>query len=803
MLRNYLISTFRYLLKRKSYFIINTLGLAVGMASFLVIYLYIVDELSYDRHHSKADRIYRLVNVYDFEGVGENSASSPFPVAFTLLNDYPGSIEDVVRIYNFQAPRSFVEYGEHRFNEKYFYFADSTYFNIFDHEFIRGNPGTALVETGSVVITESTARRYFDQEDPIGKVLKYESGINLKVTAVVRDIPEHSHFKFDFLGSLSTLRGIYGGQLPQTWVWNPCWTYLLLDPRADAEQLERHFPEFIEKYFYDAEKANVSLYLQPLTDIHLKSALDYEIAPNSDINSVYVLSVIAIFLLVIAIINYMNLATATSSKRIKEIGIKKVSGASRLQLIVQFLGESVILAFIAMVIALILIELIMPVFNTFTGKTISFDDLLALNNIVFVILLSIIIGVLAGIYPAFYLSAFDPLKGLKGKIANGTKRGTPRRILVTIQFTVSISLIIATSVIRDQLNFMRNADLGFLKENIVVLPINRTPVVSHYEDYRKMLQQSPHIVSVTAMDDIFGAAHNTHEFRPEGFSEDHWQFYPALVVKYDFVRTFDLRLLAGRDYNEANKTDPENGILINESMVRHMGWGSPQEALGKKFKSLQGEERVIGVFNDFHQTSLHEPSGPFVLNMKETPEEIIWFLKYLVIRIREGSDTNALAYIEQSWNEVAPDRPFEYFYLEDELAKLYKDEENLSGLSLMFTLIIMFIASLGLIGLSSFMAEQRTKEIGIRKVLGASTRNIIRNLTSEFVILVSIASILAWIVSWILMDDWLNRFPYQARLNWLIFIVAACIAYGMAIAISSFRAFVAARTNPVITLKYE
>lgn len=779
------------------------MGLAIGIASFLVIYLYNVDELSYDRHHTKAKEIYRLVNVYDYEGVGEVSASAPFPVAFTLLSDYPNHIRNVVRIFNFQAPRSFVEYKENKFNERYFYFADSTYFSIFDHVFVKGNPDSALDELGSVVITQSTAERYFGSEDPMGKIIKFETSLELKVTAVVKDVPEQSHFRFDFLGSMSTVRGAFNGRLPGTWVWNPCWTYLLLEEHIEPTLLEGHFPEFINKYFYDAEKENVSLYLQPLTDIHLNSKLDYEIAPNSNRNSVNVLSLIALFMLVIAIINYMNLATATSSKRVKEIGIKKVAGAKTSQLIFQFIGESVILVFIAMTIAMILIELTMPVFNTFTDKGIVFSDLLAGHNILFIIALTIVIGFVSGIYPAFYLSSFDPLQVLKNNLTNGEGSGIARKILVVMQFTISISLIITTIIIRDQLNFMRNSDLGFTKENIIVLPINGTPAALKYASFKEDLLSSPYITSVTAMDDIFGAAHNTHEFRPEGFPEDHWQFYPALVVQYDFLKTFDLKLVAGRDYSSESKTDPETGILINEAMVRHMGWETPREAIGKQFKSLRGEERVIGVYNDFHQTSLHEPAGPFVLNMKETPREIQFFLKYMVVRIEEDSDESALAYIESAWNNIAPDRPFEYFYLSDELKELYKDEENLSELALLFTLIIMFIAALGLLGLASFMAEQKTKEVGIRKVLGATTLSIIKNLTAEYIALVTIASILAWIISWLVMDYWLSRFPYQTPLDWVVFILAAIVAYGIAFAISGFKAFMASRANPVVTLKYE
>ncbi|MCB2221463.1 MAG: ABC transporter permease [Bacteroidetes bacterium] len=803
MFRNYLISSFRNLLKRKTYSIINILGLTAGLASFIIIFLYITDELSYDRHHTNANQIYRLVNVYDFEGVGENSASAPFPVAFTLKNDFPGMIENVVRLFNFQAPRSFIEHGEKKFNERNFFFADSTYFDIFDHVFIQGNPQSVLDENNAVVITQSMAHKYFGDENPVGKQLKFETNINLQVTGVIEDVPAQSHFRFDFLASMSTLRVVFGGKLPETWVWNPCWTYLLLDENADPEILEAKFPEYIQKYFYDAEKDNISLYLQPLTDIHLKSKLDYELAPNNDLTSIYILSAIAIFLLVIAVINYMNLATATSSSRTKEIGIKKVTGATVNQLVVQFIGESVILTFIALIFAVIVCEMVMPWFNDFTGKSISVMRLLQFHNLLLIIGLGIFVGFIAGVYPAFYLSRFKPVTVLKGAQKLGTKSGLPRKILVVLQFTISIALIIGTIIIRDQLNYMRNADLGFNKDNIIVLPINRTPVVSSYESFKSELLQSPNIISVTAMDDIFGSAHNTHEFRPEGFPEDQWQFYPALVVQYDFLKTFEIKLIAGRDYNEANSTDPINGILINEAMVHHLGWENPQDAIGKKFKSLQGEERVIGVFNNFHQTSLHEAAGPFVLNMKETPGAIRWFLKYMAIRIQPGNESKALAHIENVWRKTTPERPFEYTFLSQELAKLYKDEKNLSSLAVIFTIIIIFIAGLGLAGLASYMAEQKTKEIGIRKVLGASTLSIVQNLSMEFIWLILMASVLAWITAFLVMNDWLNHFPYQTNLNWFVFGLATLMALILTILISGIRGWIAAQSDPVRTLKYE
>jgi len=803
MLKNYLIFTFRNLLKHKSHTTINILGLAIGIASFLIIYLYISDELSYDRYHQNADNIYRLVNVYDFDGVGENSASAPFPVAFTLKNDYPDMIQNIVRLFNFQAPSSFVEYEENKYNEKYFFFADSTFFEIFDYEFIAGNPEEALDEINQVVITESTAKKYFGDQNPMGKSIRFETNLDLQVSGVIKDVPEQSHFKFDFLGSMSSLRPVFGGKLPQTWVWNPCWTYLQLADNVDPKSLEAEFPDYIQKYFFDAEKDNVSFYLQPLTRIHLHSDLDYEIAHNNDITTIYVLSIIAVFLLVIAIINYMNLATATSAGRAREIGIKKVAGAYHRQLVFQFIGESVIVTYIALTIAAIIIEFILPLFNNFTGKLFQFSDLLAWQNIIFVMVLGILIGIISGIYPAFFLSSFKPLVVLKGSFSKGSKSGRARKILVFLQFTISISLIIGTIVIRNQLDYMRSANLGFNKDNIIIIPINRTPVARSFESFKQELLMSADIISVSAMDDIFGMAHNTHEFRPEGFPEDQWQFYPAMVVQYDFVKTFGLQIIAGRDYNEANSTDPMQGILINEAMVKHVGWNSPQEAIGKKFKSLQGDEKVIGVFKNFHQKSLHESTSPFVLNIKETPGAVMFFLKYMTIRIQNGNEKKALKYIEDLWNKTAPDRPFEYTFLADELSEMYTEEENLSKLSLIFTLLIIFIAVLGLLGLSSFIAEQRTKEIGIRKVLGASTLSIIQSLTKEFIRLIILSSIFAWGLAWLVMTYWLNHFSYQTKIKWYVFLLSAIFALIIAVLISSIRGWFAARANPVETLKHE
>lgn len=796
-------TAFRYLVKRRTYSIINMLGLATGIASFILIMIYVLDEISYDRYHEHADDIYRIAQLYDFEGVGENSASLPFPVAFTLKQEYPGLVENITRVYNFQAPRSLVEYGEQKFNERRFFFADSTFFDIFTHQFIMGDPETALDETNSVVITESMAAKYFSREDPMGKILNFEEVAPLKVTGVIRDVPSNSHFIFDFMGSMSSVKAAYGGRLPTTWVWNPCWTYMILAKGATPSMLEEKFPAFIDKYFYDAEKDNVTLYLQALTDIHLESRLDYEIEQNNNKSYIFILSSIAVFLLLIASINFMNLSTATSGSRAKEIGIRKAIGVSRFRLISQFIGESLILTYSALILAIIFVELTIPFFNTFTAKDFDLAVLLGPRYIVYLIILGFALGIFSGIYPAFYLSAFKPLNVLTGRHDLMRGSGLARKALVVIQFTISISLIIGTMVINQQLDYLKNANLGFNKDNVILIPVNRTPVARSYDAFSKELLRDPRIINVTAMDDIFGSAHNTHEFRPEGFPEEQWQFYPALVVKWNFIETFGLEIVAGRDYSESNKADPEQGILINESMVRHMGWESNEAALGKKFRSLNGNERVIGVIKDFHATSLHEASGPFVLNMKENEFEIIWFLKYVAIKYEKGTEKETLDHIRKVWESYAPSRPFEYSYLEQELKKLYDDENNLSLLSVIFTVLILFIASLGIFGLVSFMAEKRTREIGIRKVLGAERRHLVKLLSVEFFWLIIIASVLAWIISWLMIRDWLDHFAYSTSINWIIFILAACLAMIIALTITTFKAINASKINPVETLSYE
>jgi putative ABC transport system permease protein len=803
MIFNFFKILFRSFVKRKVYTVINLLGLAIGITSFVLIMLYVYDELGYDRYYKNAGRIERVCMIYDFGGVGENSASMPFPVAFTLKSEYPDMVEEVVRIFNFQSDRSLIEYGDKKFNESRFYFADSTFFKIFEQQFITGDPNTALDEPNSVVITETMAQKYFPGEEAMGKILKYETYLPLKVTGVIKDVPAQTHFGFDLIASLSSTRTSFRGSLPATWVWNPCWTYVLLAKGVNAEQLSSNFPAFIKNFYYDAERESIKMYTQQLTDIHLRSHIDYEIRPNSNHTYVLVLSVIAVFLLLIAAINFMNLATATAGTRAREIGIRKVTGADRLRLVIQFIGESLVMTLLAFLVALLMIEIILPGFNNFTGKEMHFEILLKPLSLLKLGGLWILLGILSGAYPALYLSSFKPITVLKGNQLNVTRSGLARKILVVFQFTISIGLIVGTVMIFRQVNYLRKADLGFNTDNVIMMRINQSKVSRNFETFKDELIKNTDIVSVTALDDIIGESHNTHEFWFEGMKEKEWRFFPALVVHYDFIQTFGIQLVAGRDYNRENKTDPEKAMLVNEALVKHMGWTN-EEALGKKFHSLSGDENIVGVFKNFQPTSFHEAAGPFILNMKERPGEIFFFTKYAAIRTNGFHNKEIINFLETKWGEYEKDKPFDYFMLDEELKRMYADETNLGDLALAFTVLILFVAAMGLFGLASFMAEKRTKEIGIRKVMGASVLDILLLLQKEFTWLILIAMVIAWPVSYLLVDSlFLQQFAIRVPFSLWVFILSGLFALLISLLIISYRALKASMINPVETLKYE
>ncbi len=806
MLRHYFVIAFRNLKRNLNYSLINIGGLAIGLASFLFIVTYINDELRYDRFHENASRIYRVNRFYNSNEVREDAATCSFPFGPALKVDYPEIVEEVCRFFNFQTPKYFFEYRKDsshvvKFNERRFFLVDSTVFDIFTFPFIKGDPATALNRPHTIVLTESTAERYFGEEDPIGKVLLAEENFRYEVTGVIEDLPSQSHFKIDMMGSMSTYRQMLrGSTLPQSWVWNPCWTYVLLKDGFTPEIMLDNFPEFYQNHYPDLANQDVSISFQPLTDIHLKSHHDYEMHPNSNILYVQILIIIAGIVLVIACINFMNLTTANSASRAKEIGIKKVFGASRKTLIWQFIGETIVLSFIAFVIASVAVELLLPAFNNFTGKTIISSFIFNFEFLVFAVFLTLVVGVFSGAYPAFFLSSFKPIAVLQGTLRSGAKSGPIRKVLVVVQFSISIALIIGTLVVYSQLKFIRKTDLGFEKEQIILLPtVNQ--IAHNYSTFKQNLLKYPQIKYVTGMEDILGANHNTRRVEIEGLSSGQQFWYPMFLVRHDFIETFDIEVVEGRGFSSKISTDTANAIMINETMVKNLGWTN-KEAIGKLIRS-DADERVIGVFKDFHILSLHKPINNFLLDMVRNPIGANIMTRYVAIRVNNGNMKKILAIIEKEWNYLSPNRPFEYSFLNQDLNNLYKDEDKFGRFSVMLTILALFIACLGLFGLLAYLAERKTKEIGVRKAMGAKIIDIIKLLSKEFIWLIIFANIVAWPVASIVANDWLENFTKSITLNAWLFIISGAGTLLIAILITIYRAYRASVTNPATILRYE
>jgi putative ABC transport system permease protein len=773
----------------------------VGIACFTLIFLYVHDEMSYDRYHTKADRIYRVAMSIDMNGVGERSSSCPFPLAFSLLQDYPDKVESVTRFFNFQAKQHLLTYGGQKHYEKNLFFADSTVTDIFDLEFVAGNGETALDTAFSLIISESAAHKYFGSMNPIGKKMIMGAKATYTVKAVFKDLPEQSHFRFDFLASFNTLRSYYTKVL-KGWVWNPCWTYILLKEGVNPKELEDAFPEFLERHMAGERISEAKAWLQPLTDIHLHSDLDYEIQPNGSIKYMYIFMGIACFILLIACINFMNLATARSANRAREIGMRKTLGAYRSNLVVQFIAETLIVVVLSVLLAFALLEIMIPTFNAFTGKSLTIASLFTPYFLPLLLLSILALSIFSGLYPAYYMSSFKPIAVLRGVFRPGIRTGYLRKMLVVLQFSLSITLIVFTIVVYCQLDFTQKVDLGFKKDGLILLHMENTSMTSDFDSLKTQLLKCPDIERITGVEDIPGAFHNTHEFHPEGYLADQWYYFPTLVVRDDFVETMGIKIVAGRDYCSDSASDKTDALLVNETMVKYMGWGSNEEALGRKFCSYFGKERIVGVFKDFHTNSLYQERTPFVLNLKETPYEIAYYTRYMVVRVRPGRDSAAIAFMKKTWDGYHIPHPFQWSYLSDELDKLYINDKKLATLDLAFSILAMLIACLGLLGLTSYTIETRARESGIRKVLGSSPASIIFLLLRSFVLLVGISGLIAIPGAVAVSNNWLTHYAYNVGIPWWSFLIAVGIALFCAVLTIFPPAWRAARSNIVNAIKH-
>ncbi len=806
MLKNYLKIALRNFLRHKGYSFVNVAGLAVGMACCIVMLLFVQDELRYDRWHVNAKRIFRLASAERSETGERMLANSYAPVAPALRAAF-SEIEQTVRL----MPRSVAVKRDalKQFQEERFYFADSTFFALFSFEFLQGDGQTALQSPEGLVLTQAAAQKYFGTENPLGQILTIENRLALKVTGVLQNLPRQSHLQFDFVANLKQVETILGAPIlssRQGWYWPPMYTYLLLPSPAAATALAPRLPEFVRARFPHDLKEKRALHLQPMTDIHLYSELENEIAPTSKIAYVYIFSAAAGLILLLACINFMNLATARSAQRAKEVGLRKVVGAERLQLVKQFWGESLFYAVLALLLALVLVEVFLPVFNTLANKQLDLrlghDWQLALG----LLGLTVLVGFIAGSYPAMFLARFRPIQVLQGKNVLPISQRAPvrlRAVLVVAQFLVAIALMIATLVINEQLQFMQGNRLGFNKEHLLVIPVRDENVQQNFEAVKNSLAALPGVVSITALSN-FPWQQGFYDFtlKAEGMApETNWNA-PTLLGDHDFISTFGMEIVEGRAFSKAFGADAEEAFILNEAAVKKLGWSS---ALGKKIEMdgvAAGQPRtgrVIGVVRDFHLRSLHYAMEPLVLLV--APQA--YYLDNLVVRVAPQQVSTALAALEIKWRELAPNRPFDYFFLDQAFEQLYRREEKLAAIFKYFSGLTIFVGCLGLFGLASFTATQRTKEIGIRKVLGASATHLAALLAQDFARLVALAFIVAAPLAYYFMQAWLQTFAYRIALDWRTFAFAGAAALALALLTVSYQALKAAFMNPVDALRRE
>lgn len=810
MLKNYLKIALRNLRKHKAYSFINIAGLAIGIGCCALIMLYVQDELSFDRFHKNADRIYRVALSAAVGGTPINSATTSAPMAATLLAEYP-EVRAAVRFWD--IGRVLISYENNRFYEDGFLFADSSAFQVFTFSLLSGDPQTALAQPNSVVLTEKMAHKYFGNENPLGKFLRYDNRVDYKITGVLKNIPRQSHLQFDFLASLLTQPR---SQSP-VWISNSYYTYLLLQDKYAPQQLEAKFPALVKKYVAPqieqaigksfeeaiAAGAKYDFYLQALPSIYLHSAAENDLAVTSDRKYVYILTAIAIFILLIAGINFMNLATARSSNRAKEVGLRKVLGSERRQLIKQFLGESILLSLLALLIAIFLIEMLLPLFNNLAGKELSLRFSGNLFFICGLVGIALLIGTGAGIYPAFVLSAFQPAAVLKGSLRSGAKNPWLRSTLVVLQFAISIVLLVGTGVAFQQLQYMKNKRLGFTKEQVVVLPIETRAGQQQYESFRQELLRDPNVVAVGATSSVPGRVDNDTVYRPEGVSNEVIFSLKVMRVSEDFLPALQIDMAAGRGFSREFVSDTTEAFVINEAAAHYMGM-TPESAVGKRLTEVAAganneddQRTIIGVVKDFHYESMHQEIKPLVMSISPSDYQ------YITVRVRPENIAATLATLQEKWQAFEPGYPPRYFFLDEDFGRLFTAEARQSKIFGHFTVLAIGIACLGLFGLASFIAEQRTKEIGVRKVLGASVQQVIVLLSKDFTRLVAIAFILAAPVAYFVMNNWLQDFAYRTPLSPTVFVLAGVLALLIAWLTVSYQAIKAALTNPVEALRYE
>jgi putative ABC transport system permease protein len=809
MIRNYLKIAWRNLTKYKFISFINLFGLTVGIASCLLILTYIIHELSYDKYQPNAGRVYRVTRTFinpETKAVNLTLSTLAPPFAPLLKNDF-GEIEDITRTFSSGATPVPVKYEEKVFNEDKVTFADDHFFDFFKADIVKGNAKKALADPYCVMMTEDVAKKYFGNDEPINKVIRINLGnyFDFKVTGVYKEFPSNTHFHPQILLSFNTLNDtlIYGAEnLRTNWGNNAFFTYIRLPQHYDPKKLEAQFPSFIDKHVATGPKYKASqwtsLGLQKLTDIHLLSHTDYEAEENGDIKSVWIFSAIALFILLIACINYMNLSTARSTLRAREIGIRKVMGAEKKGIIFQFLAESVLVSWLSMLFAFGLTWLTIPWLNKVSGQQLDIDIILNWRVLVPLLILPLAVGSISGIYPALFMSSFEPVRVLKGlfKISGGISF---RKVLVAFQFFVSIILIIATGVIFCQMRYMQKS-LGFDKEHVVTLPY-ASALTANYDAFRNELLSNHNVKNVGRSSriptgrllDAMGASISSGDTLAPVNTD-----IKFVAADYDFIPAYGVKILAGRGFSREYGMDT-SAFLLNESAVKTLGFKSNQDIIGTKFGYGGRKGEVVGVFNDFHFESMHQRITPLVLLVPTNGNNY----GRISIKVSGANIPSALSQIEKVWKKYLPDTPYQYTFLDENFAKLYEAEQRQKTLLIIFAFLAIFIACLGLFGLSAFAISQRIKEIGIRKVLGADVSTIVALLSKDFLKLVAFSALPAFVVAWYFMNKWLQDFAYRISMPVWIFFTAALLATLIALITIGFQAVKAATTNPVKNLRTE
>ncbi|MDE2845722.1 MAG: ABC transporter permease [Gemmatimonadota bacterium] len=802
MFNNYLTIVIRLLLRYKGYSLINVLGLAIGIAGCVLIVLYVHDELSFDQYHLNKDRIYRLAVSETAEGRHDVWARSPSAWGPALAQEYP-EIEAIARIRP-PASRWLIRYGEKRFYEENFVFADSTVFEIFTMPLVQGNANTALTEPHSVVLSESMAQKYFGDENPIGKVMTGDDKYEFSVTGIMRDLPDNSHFRFDFLASFASLapNGLYGEPSTMQNQHISLFTYMLLRNGSVAEDLERKLPGFLDKHLSERLEALgivMTPFLQPLTEIHLHSNLIGEFASNGKITYVYIFSTLAAFVLLIACVNFMNLSTARSARRAQEIGIRKVLGVKRNQLISQFMGESILYSLIALIVAMGLVHLFLPQFNHLSGKTleIHYDSSWLVPTLISI---AIAAGIVAGGYPSFVLSSFRPVAVLTGALKAGASHSSLRKLLIIFQFVVSIVMIVGTIVVLDQLEYLQDKNLGFEEENVVVVRLPDPEAVQRYPAFKNAILQYPEVSSVSSASSVPGYEADLSVIQPEGFQEDQHVSVRTIWADFDYIETLGIEVKSGRSFSRDRPSDTI-AILINEAAARAFGWDDP---VGKTIRypgprGFSPPFEINGVIADYHNQSLHQPIEPLMIMASPWSS-----YSYVVVRLDGNDESRGLEILKDQWGRTYPEHPaMDFSLLDENLDQLYHAEQRLGSVFSAGATLSILIACLGLLGLSSFMAEQRTKEIGVRKVVGASITNIVLLLSKDLTMLILVAFVIGTPIGYFALQAWLGNFAYRIEMDIWVFVFSGFVTLVIAWLTNGYQAITAATANPVDALQSE